>query len=140
MFTRSSGKPRMEWYPKLASTAYKAGELLYFNASGAVISADSTSGVHVGVCQSTVTSADADYALTTPIQVDVAGEDDIFEATVTGTLTTAMVGSYYDLSTSLVVNVAAQSKGVVLCVGFISTTKGLFKITAKASDHYVATT
>ena len=139
MFKRISGKPRLEWYPKIASTVINYGGLMYPDGSGAIQPADSTSGNHLGVSMKAVAAADSDYAANTKIPVDVVGEDDVFEATVTGTLTTAMVGNFYDLSTDLVVNVGATSKKVVLCVGFISATLGLFKISARAADFYVAT-
>lgn len=139
-FRRISGKQRVEWWPKKASTAFTLGALVYPDGAGAIQPADSTSGEHIGVILKTVASTDSDYASTTKVPVDVCGEDDVFEADVTGTLTAAMVGTYLDLSTSLVVNAAATSKNVVLCVGYISASKGLFKITAKLTDHYVATT
>lgn len=138
-FRRISGKHRVEWWPKKASTAFTYGSLVYPDGSGAIQPADSTSGEHIGVILKTVASTDSDYASTTKVPVDVCGEDDVFEADVTGTLTSAMVGTYLDLSTALVVNAAATSKQVVLCVGFISASKGLFKITAKLADNYVAT-
>lgn len=140
MFKRISGKPRLTYYPKKASTAFTYGALVYPDGSGAVQPADSTSGEHIGVIMQTIASTDSDYALTTKVAIDECGQDDVFEADVTGTLTTAMVGTYLDLSDSLVVNAAATSKKVVLCVGFISATKGLFKITANITDKYVATT
>ena len=139
-FIRVSGKPRLEWYPKKASQAFTLGALVYPDGSGAIQPADSTSGEHVGVILKEIASTDSDYASTTKVPVDVCGEDDIFEADVTGTLTTAMVGTYLDLSDSVTVNAGATSKLVVLCVGFISATKGLFKVTAKLHDNYVATT
>lgn len=140
MFIRISGHPKPLFLAKAASTAFNIGDLVYPNGSGYVIPADSTSGTHLGVCQEYVAATDTDYTGTRKIMIDEAGEDDIFEATVAGTLTAAMVGNYYDLSNAYTVNAAAQAKSVVLCVGFISATKGLFKITAKAQDHYVATT
>lgn len=139
-FIRISGKPRLAWFPKKASTAFTQNALVYPDGSGAIQPADSTSGEHIGVIQKAVASTDSDYASTTLVPVDECGEDDIFEATVTGTLTSAMVGTYRDLSDSVTVNAGATSKKVVLCVGFISATKGLFKITAKLNDFYVATT
>jgi hypothetical protein len=138
-FLRISGKPRLQWYPKAASTDFNVGDLVYPNGSGAIIPADSTSGNHLGVALKAVASTDDDYASTTLVPIDEVGEDDIFEATVTGTLTTAMVGNFYDLSNAYTVNVGATSKKVVRCVGFISATKGLFKINARADDYYVAT-
>lgn len=139
-FRRISGKPRLEWWPKKASTAFSYGALVYPDGAGAVQPADSTSGEHIGVIMKAVTSADSDYASTTMVPIDVVGEDDVFEADVTGTLTAAKVGTYMDLSDSVTVNAGATSKNVVLCVGFISATKGLFKITARIGDKYVATT
>lgn len=139
-FRRISGRPRLEWFPKKASTAISLGALMYPDGSGAIQPAITTSGEHLGVSMKKIVSTDADYASTTKIPVDMVGPDDIFEADVTGTLTTAMVGTYLDLSDSVTVNAAATSKKVVLCVGFISATKGLFKITANAYDKYVATT
>lgn len=130
----------MEWFPKTASIAISVGSLMYPDGSGAIQLADSTSGEHVGISMKKVTATDSDYASNTKIPVDMVGPDDIFEADVTGTLTTAMVGTYLDLSDDLTVNAGATSKKVVLCVGFISATKGLFKITANAYDKYVATT
>ena len=130
----------MEWYPAATSTAFTANGLVYFNGSGAIIPADSTSGDHIGVIQKAITSASAEYSVSTPVMVEKAYEDNIYEADVTGTLTTAMVGNQYDLSDSVTVNCAAQSKKVVTCVGFISATKGLFKINAVIENDNVATT
>lgn len=130
----------MAWFPKKASIAIDVGDLMYPDGSGAIQLADSTSGEHLGISLKKVVSTDSDYASNTMIPVDECGQDDIFEADVNGTLTTAMIGNYYDLTDEANVNVAAQSKKVVLCVGFISATKGLFKITANAYDKYVATT
>ena len=139
MFKIISGKPRLAWYPKKASTAFNNGDLVYPDGSGAIQPADSTSGNHLGIILKDVAATDDDYAATTKVPVQELGEDDVFEATVTGTLTTAMVGNFYDLSNAYTVNVGAQSKKVVLCVGYISATKGLFKINARAADYYVAT-
>lgn len=142
-FRRISGKPRLEWYPKKTSTAFNYGGLVYPDPTphGYIIPADSTSGNHVGVAMRKVASTDADYATTgAKIPVDVVGEDDVFEADVVGTLTTDMVLQFFDLQDDLTVNVAATAKKTVLCVGFISATRGLFKVNARAADFYVATT
>ena len=139
-FRRISGSPRLSYWPKKASTAFTYGALVYPDGAGAVQPAITTSGEHIGVIMQTIASTDSDYASNTKVAIDECGQNDIFEADVTGTLTTAMVGTYMDLSTSLVVNAAATAKKVVLCVGFISATKGLFKITANITDKYVATT
>jgi len=140
MFKRISGQPNIERHPNATSNAYSNGALVYPDGSGAVIPADSTSGNHIGVAVENITSADDRYTTAGKISVDVLDDNDIFEADVTGTLTAAMVDTYLDLSDSLTVNAAATSKKVVLCVGYISATKGLFKINAKATNVDVATT
>lgn len=139
-FILRQGHVQVRHYPKVASTAISANALLYADGSGAVQPADSTSGNHIGVSLRKVTSADADYAETSKIPVMELTPNMVFEATVTGTLTAAKVGTYMDLSDSLTVNAAATSKNVVLCVGYISATRGLFKITAAADNKNVETT
>lgn len=132
MFKRASGKARLEWHVKATSTALSYGALLSADGSGAVIAATSATIKHVGICMRAVVAADSDYATVgAKIPVDMIGEDDVFEADVTGTLTTAMVDTYLDLSTSLVVDAGATSHLPVLCVGFISATKGFFKINSR---------
>lgn len=135
-----SGRALMEFWPKAASQEFTCNTLVYANGSGYLIPADSTSGDHIGVITQTIASTDADYASTTLVQVMIPKDDAVFEATVSGTLTVAMVGNQYDLTDAGTVNVAAQAKKVVTCVGFISTTRGLFKINAVVQNYAVATT
>lgn len=139
MFKRISGSPRLSWFPKKASTAFNVGDLVYPDGSGAIQPADATSGEHLGVILKKVVSTDSDYASTTMVPVDVAGPDDIFEADAAG-LTAAKVGTYMDLTDAATVNGAATAKNVVLMVGYISATKGLFVVSATAYSKYVATT
>lgn len=139
MFKLISGRPRLAWYPKKASTAFNVGDLVYPDGSGAIQPADSTSGEHMGVIAKKVTSTDSDYASTTFVPVYEVGPDDIFEADATG-LTAAKVGTYMDLTDAATVNGSATSKNVVFMVGYISATKGLFKVSATAASRYIATT
>jgi len=139
MIKRVSGCPNIERWPVATSQAYVNNSLLYANGSGAVIPADSTSGNHIGICKEELTSSDARYTTGGKIHVDVMDDNDIFEADVYGTLTTAMVGNFYDLTDADTVNVGATSKKVVLCVGYISATKGLFKLNSRATAYDVAT-
>jgi hypothetical protein len=89
-----------------------------------------------GVSMRAVVSTDADYATVgAKIPVDVLNDEDVFIADVTGTLTTAMVDTHLDLSDSLTVNAAGTTHKPVLCVGFLSATKGLFKINARSSSQ-----
>ncbi len=141
MFTRASGKPKIEWIPAAASTAFANGGLVYWNGSGYLIPADATSGAHAGIIQTDILAADSDYASTKKVMVDVPTSEDIFYADVSGTATVAMVGNYYDLdATGLLVDVAATSKLVVQVVGFVSASKVLVKITSIAGSRWIATT
>jgi hypothetical protein len=128
---RRKGNSLMEYFPKVASTAIAYGAILAFDGSGAVTNAASSTAKIVGFSRRKVTSAavDADYALNSLIGVDVPKEDAVYELDVTtGTLTAAMVGLSYDLTDSGGVSVSANTYKVVTCVGYISGTKGLFKI------------
>lgn len=142
MFQLYSGHPRVEWYPKKASTAIAVGDLLYADGSGAVQPADSTSGDHIGICMKAIASTDSDYASTTSIPVLVPTDDTLFKVDVdTGTaLTTAMVGSRYDLTDANSLNVGGTSKKVVTIVKYISATKAVVKINSTIANADVATT
>lgn len=141
MFKRISGKPKIEYFPKAASTAFPLGCLVYANGSGAIIPADATSGDHFGVLIQEVTASDSDYASTTKVPVDLASIEDVFEVDVeTGTFTTAMIGNRYDLvADGDAIDVSATSKKVVTIVGYVSSTKALVKINAMVGHADVAT-
>ena len=142
MFQLYSGHPKVEWYPKIASTAIAVGDLLYADGSGAVQPADATSGDHIGVCMKAIASTDSDYASTTSIPVMVPTEDTTWLVDVdTGTaLTTAMVGNRYDLTDANSLNVGGTSKKVVTIVKYKSATKAVVKINAVIGVVDVATT
>lgn len=141
MFERKNKKHNIEYWPKKASVAFAIGDLVYADGSGAIQPADSTSGNHIGVILKEVLATDADYALNTMVPIDVADPNDEFIVDVgTGTLTTAMIGTYRDLTDADSINVSAQSKNVVLITGFVSATKAVVKINAMAGVVDVATT
>lgn len=140
MIRRVSGKPRIEPYKNAVSTLYSDNSLVYANGSGAVIPADATSGNHIGIILNKIAATDDLYSTAGQVLVDICDDNTILECDVNGTLTAAMVGNFYDLTDASNVNVAAQAKNVVLCVGFISATKGLFKLNARATVVNVATT
>lgn len=138
-----SGKATVETYTRKESVTYTPGDLVYNLQSdpGYTIPGDATSGNHIGVNLTPMNSALSNFATTNEkIHVLVADENTIFEADVSGTLATTHVGEYWDLSYAGTVNVAASAKRVVLCVGYISATKGLFKINAAAYNADVTTT
>lgn len=136
-----SGKWTKEWFPKVASTVFAHGDLVYANLSGAIQPADSTSGNHVGIIQKAIAATDDDYASTTGVPVMVPTGGALVRCdNVDGTLTTAMVLGFYDLSNAESVNVAAQAKNVVQVRKFISATEGVFEINALGRHVNVATT
>lgn len=136
-----SGKAKLEWLPKAASTAMTYGALAKMDGSGHVVNGNATSGDHVGIIMRKVVSTDDDYALNSKVPVQMLDPNDVIEADVTGTLTTAQVGNRMDLTAAAdTVNAAASAKGVVTCVGFISATKGLFKVNAMQTTEGVAST
>ena len=54
------GRTKIVWLPKAASTAFTKDALVYFDGSGAIIPADSTSGDHIGTILKTIASTDSD--------------------------------------------------------------------------------
>jgi len=126
MFVLRSGSAKIEFFPKTASTAIANGAIVSLS-SGQLIPGTSSTASHEGISLRKIASTDADYAATTLIPVMIPSQDAIFEADCTG-LTAAKVGTTVDLTDSVTVNAAADSHHAVLCVGYISATKGLFKI------------
>lgn len=126
MFVLRSGSAKIEYFPKTASTALANGALVA-STSGQLIAGTATTAAHVGILLKKVASTDADYASTTMVPVMVPSQDAIFEGDATG-LTAALVNTTMDLTDSVTVNGAADSHHAVTLVGYISATKGLFKI------------
>jgi ABC-type branched-subunit amino acid transport system substrate-binding protein len=141
-FIRVSGKPNIEYWKKTASVAIANGALTYL-ISGGVNAADATSGDHLGICMKTIASTDADYAVATSIPIDVAGENDIFQvgvaASTVATLT-ALVGTYIDLTSSVVADATASSKDALLVVGVVDASTVLVKIASRINILRTATT
>jgi len=132
--------PRVEWYPKIASTVMAVGDLVYADGSGAVQPADATSGDHIGIMTKPIAATDSDYASTTEVPVLVPLDDTTWKVAVgTGTFTTAMVGSRYDLKDANEIDVSATAKLVVTIVGYISATEAIVKINAMIANANVAT-
>lgn len=139
-FTHYSGRAKVEWYPKKASTAFAVGDLVYADGSGAIQPADATSGMHIGVIQKAVAATDADYASTTLVPVIVPQNDTEWLVDVgTGTAAASLVGTQFDLKDANEVDVSATSKNVVTCTKFVSATKVVVKINAMIANTDVAT-
>lgn len=126
---KDSGEHRtVEWFPKTASTALARNTTVGLT-SGAIVNSANANNI-VGVILRDVTASSDDYALTTKVPIELWTPDDIFLSDViTGTLTTAMVGTKVDIaSTYDGIDVTATSNKNALIVGFVSTTKALIKI------------
>jgi len=134
------GKTATKWYPKKASTAFSVGDMVYFDGSGNIQPADSTSGDHVGIIKKAIASTDSDYAANTKVPVEIPLESNCeFESEASG-LTAAKVGTTMDLTDANTVNGGATSKNVVTLVGYISATKGKFVLNSQYAHLRVATT
>lgn len=131
---RVSGQSNVINLPKKASQAFTAGALVAADSTnGQVVPASASSSTVLGIIKETIATTDADYATQRPAMIDALGYDAVIQMDVTGTLTTAMVGQYLKLSTSLVADAgtatATPAAGLILvCIGFISATLGLFKV------------
>ena len=122
------GKWIFKHIQKDASVTFTNGDLVAITA-GELTTATAQSTKHLGIVMTSVTSGDSDFASATKIAVAITTEPSCeFESTVTGTLTTAMIGVQYDLSTAGLVNVAGTTYKVVTCKGFVSTAKGKFSL------------
>lgn len=118
------GRERMESMPKVASTAIAYGAILTSNGSGYLTNASASSTLIFGISRKAVVSTDADYASTTQLPfLAITGEGEYEVDVVTGTLTTAMIGNYYDLADSTGIDVTGTSHKQFLVTGFISATK-----------------
>lgn len=143
-FVRASGKPNIEYWARAASIAISNNALTYLNGSGYVIPADATSGDHLGICMKTIASTDPDYDSTTKIPIDVVGENDVFKVGLAAASTVAtllaLVGTYIDLSTSLLADATASAKDALLIVGVVDASTVLVKITSRVNILRTATT
>ena len=141
MFRRLTGKTKIMYFLAAASTAFTKGDLVYFDGSGNVIPADSTSGSHVGVIQKDIASTDSDYASTKMVPVEVPVEKWVeWEVSANGTAVAADVGLEIDLTDAANANRAASSKDALLVTRFISSTKLAVVICSMADNHWTATT
>lgn len=140
-FIRHKGKTKVMYFPRPASQAFTAGALVYFNGSGQVIPADSTSGAHAGVIRKTVATTDDDYAtadVLVPVEVPV--ERWVEWIVDTSSAVADDIGTEIDLTDSLTANRGASSKDALLVTGYISASKLIVTILSNADVRYTATT
>lgn len=140
-FLRVSGTPNVQPFLKTASSALDANGLVVLT-SGQLVKATTNVPNVLGIAKETIASTDGDYATVRPVLVDMIDMDDVIQADVTGTLTAAMVGDYFNIGDDLHITTtsqAAQSTGATgttnlfLCIGFISASLGLFMLASPAT-------
>ena len=135
MFILKQGRTKFMDLPIAASVAIAKGSLVGWS-SGTIVAVTTTShpSTHIGVLAKASATTDADYAVARTIAVEVPVENaTVWEADVTATLVVADVGLYCDLTNAYTVNRAASTYDDVQCVGFLTTTKGLFHLNLATS-------
>lgn len=139
-FRRLTGKTKIMYFPKKASTAFAEGDLVYFDGAGAVQPADATSGMHVGVCRKAVVSTDDDYASTTKIPIEVPVERWVEWEVDAVSAVAADVGDEIDLTDAATADRSASAKDALLVTRYISATKIGVTILSNADIKDTATT
>jgi hypothetical protein len=135
-FIKKKGNSLIEFWPKTASvTITLVGTLVAPDGSGAATVATAGASSLFGSALTSVASTDSDFASNTKIPVEVPKDDCEFEADVTGTLTTAMVGERRGITASgTQVDAANTTNDQVTITAFISATKCRCKI--NEAYHY----
>lgn len=151
MLKRVSGQSNLIPVSKKASTTF---------VNGSAVTADAATGFFkplvatdpsvFGVIQQAISSTDADYASNTMVLVDQGALDQVWEIDVTtGTLAATDIGQFFKMDTAASISASTRSstaglgftaQGLVfLCVGFISATKGNFKIMSMSQARPAST-
>ena len=123
------GKWETVWLPKTASTAIGNGFVAY--ASGLLVNATSSSASVVGISNRVVTSADADYALTSliPVLVPMEASARLIGDVGTGSAVQATIGgTLVDLTDNKNIDVSASTTDILFVDRVLSTTKILARI------------
>lgn len=148
MFKRISGTPNLITVSKKASTAFPNGGAVTFDAqTGFIKPLVATDPSVFGIIQQKIASTDGDYAANSPVLVDQSQNDQVWEVDVTaGTLAATDVGQFFKMGAasdgidagtrSGTAGAGFTAQGLVfLCVGYISATKGLFKIMSQSQTR-----
>lgn len=144
-FYRASGTSNLQPLPGAASTPLTANALVTVTA-GALAHVASTGNYGMGLCMETRASTDGDYATARDVLVDMIKEDDvIFCDNVTGTLTSAMRGQFFKMSSTagVVIDAATATDtpaaGLIwVLVTFVSATSGFFVLSGRKTSRPAA--
>lgn len=135
---RVSGTPNIQPLPGAASTALTANALVTVTA-GALALVSSSGNYGMGLCLETRASTDGDYAVARDVLVDMIGEGDlVYNDTVTGTLTAAMRGQFFKMSSTTGITIDAGTATdtpaaalIWVLVTYISATQGIFVLSGR---------
>lgn len=141
-FYRASGVSNLQNLPGAASTALTANSLVTVTA-GALAEVSSTGNYGMGLCMETRASTDGDYATARDVLVDMIGENDvIFCDNVTGTLTAAMRGQFFKMSSTAGVVIDAGTATdtpaaalIWVLVTYVSATSGFFVLSGRKTSR-----
>lgn len=123
----------IEFYAKVASTAFAFNDLVYLDANGLLALATTSAILPLGVVQKTVASTDSDYASNTRIPVLVPGPDATFRCDVgTGTAATTDIGEWIDVDDEKLVDVDASTNDIFYVTKIISTSVVIAKMARKS--------
>lgn len=135
---RISGTANIQPLPGAASTVLTANSLVTVTA-GALALVSSSGNYGMGLCLETRATTDADYATARDVLVDMVGEGDmIYCDNVTGTLTAAMRGQFFKMSSTAGVVIDAGTATdtpaaalIWVLVTYISATQGIFVLSGR---------
>jgi len=133
-FYPASGDWDVKYFRKVASTAFKANNLVAFETNGGagdpIEPADASDTAILGIGVKTVATTDSDYASNTriPVLVPRNKSSEMECDDVDGTMVVADEGLEVDITNAESANRAASSTDVLVATRFISATKGRFVI------------
>lgn len=133
LYRENRSGAHVEWYPKVASTAFAFNDLVYVDSNGYLTPAvDGANIVPLGLIQKTIAATDSDYASNTRVPVLVAGSDAEYLCDVgTGTAAQTDVGEHIDIDNASTVDVVASTYDLFYVTEIISTSKVVAKLNKK---------
>lgn len=134
MITPYRGKFHVEWYKKVASTAFAMNDMVYLDANGFITPAvDGSNIVVLGLIQKTIAATDSDYASNTLVPVLVGEKDAEFLCDVsTGTAAQEDCGQWADIDDKDSIDVNASTYDIFLITKWISATQVVGKLGVKS--------
>lgn len=135
LFRENNSGCSIEWYQKVASTAFAFNDLVGIDTNGFVaLYTDGAAFPELGLVQATIASTDSDFASNTKMPILVCGDDAEYLCDVAvGTAAQTDVGEYIDVdgagSAHQNVDVTATANNDFYVTQFISTAIVVAKMT-----------